>query len=640
MTGRELERARVVNTASKQAPTEAVVLDYRHQNNKVAVGSNLSKLFCTILHQRLLNFSNQHNLIPQNQIGYKKQARTTDHILTLKCIIDKYIFSTNRKYLFSCFVDFKSAFDTVWRKALIYKLLKLEIGGSFIATLESMYSDVSYCIKLNSQTTDKVTSNTGVKQGCVLSPVIFNLFLADLPATFDDSCHPVENFNSKLNCLMFADDIVLLSESAEGLQNSLNKLNIYCKKWKLTLNTDKTKVIIFNRGGHQIKKFRFTYNSNEIQITQKYCYLGILFTSSGLFTEAIKSLSEKASKAFYMLRKLNTRDNTKLTLKLFDSLVSPILHYSCEVWAPFLFKKFKNDNFLSICDTAPIENLNIKLCKYILGVGKKSTNLAVKGELGRSPLLIKATQLSVKFWHRLNILDTNTFVKKSYLDDIIMNHKNYSGWSHCIYNIMNNFGMGDIWENQADPDLTANHFFTHQMYNLYKEQWLKAVKYSSKLKNYAKFKVDFNIENYLLFMPTKSRRNFTKFRISNHNLSIETGRYTNPKTPPEHRMCLFCLNNCVEDEFHFLLNCPFYTVERESLLDKLKFLDINDFECEESFVSLMSSTDYDVCTILCKYVQDCYEKRNSFIVKEGGCYRTSPDLLFYVESSRLSHIII
>ena len=178
------------------------------------------------------------------------------------------------------------------------------------------------------------------------------------------------------------------------------------------------------------------------------------------------------------------------------------------------------------------------------------------------------------------------------------------------------------------------------MHNLYKEQWLQAVKYSSKLKNYAKFKVDFNIENYLLFMPTKSRRNFTKFRISNHNLSIETGRYTNPKTPPEHRMCLFCLNNCVEDEFHFLLNCPFYTVERESLLDKLKFLDINDFECEESFVSLMSSTDYDVCTILCKYVQDCYEKRNSFIVKEGGCYRTSPDLLFYVEASRLSHIII
>ena len=377
----------------------------------IAVGSNLSKLFCSILHQRLLKFANDNNLIPQNQIGYKKKARTTDHILTLKCIIDKYIFSTNRKYLFSCFVDFKSAFDTVWRKALIYKLLKMEIGGNFLMTLESMYSDVSYCIKLNSHTTDPVTSNAGVKQGCVLSPAIFNLYLSDLPSIFDQSCDPVDNFDTKLSCLMFADDIVLLSESAEGLQNSLNKLNMYCNKWKLTLNTDKTKVVIFNRGGHIIRKFKFLYGINEIQITQRYCYLGIVFTASGLFTEAVKSLTEKASKTFYMLRQLNTRDNIKVTFKLFDSLVSPILYYGCEIWAPFLAKKLNNDNFQSLCDTSPIENLNVKLCKHILSVGRKSTNLAVKGELGRFPILLKALQHAVKFWHRLNTLDTNTIVK-------------------------------------------------------------------------------------------------------------------------------------------------------------------------------------------------------------------------------------
>ena len=83
----------------------------------IAVGSNLAKLFCSVLHLRLSAFIECNTLIPTNQIGYKKKSRTVDHILTLKNIIDKYILKAPRKYLFTCFMDFKSAFDTVWRKA-------------------------------------------------------------------------------------------------------------------------------------------------------------------------------------------------------------------------------------------------------------------------------------------------------------------------------------------------------------------------------------------------------------------------------------------------------------------------------------------------------------------------------------------
>ena len=145
----------------------------------IAVGSNLAKLFCSILHSRLSKFAEEKNLIPSVQIGYKKKTRTIDHILTIKNIIDKYIFKLPRKYLFSCFVDFKSAFDTIWRKALIHKLLTYEIGGNFLTILHRMYSEVFYCVKLQSGISDKIASNVGVKQGCVLSPTLFNLFLAD-----------------------------------------------------------------------------------------------------------------------------------------------------------------------------------------------------------------------------------------------------------------------------------------------------------------------------------------------------------------------------------------------------------------------------------------------------------------------------
>ena len=98
---------------------------------------------------------------------------------------------------------------------------------------------------------------------------------------------------------MFADDIVILSESNAGLQNSLNKLHAYCSKWNLTVNSDNTKVVIFNKGGHILVNYSFVYGPNTIDIVSIYCYLGIMFTASGSFTEAIKCLYNKASKAFF-----------------------------------------------------------------------------------------------------------------------------------------------------------------------------------------------------------------------------------------------------------------------------------------------------------------------------------------------------
>ena len=160
-------------------------------------------------------------------------------------------------------MDFKSAFNTVWRKALIYKLLTFGIAGNFLSVLRSMYDEVSYCVKINGGVTDKIKSNVGVKQGCVLSLTLFNLYLADLPLVFDNHCDPIRNFDTNIKCLMFADDIVLMSETADGLQNCINRLQGYCNKWKLTLNTKKKQVLIFNKGGLRLKKFKFYYEHDE-----------------------------------------------------------------------------------------------------------------------------------------------------------------------------------------------------------------------------------------------------------------------------------------------------------------------------------------------------------------------------------------
>ena len=113
----------------------------------------------------------------------------------------------------------------------------------FFNVIESMYENVSYRVKVDGVLSTAIPSNVGVKQGCLVSPLLFNLFLSDLPDIFTTECDPVKIHNVSLNCLMFADDLVLMSESANGLQKCLSKLQHYCDTWSLKVNVSKTKVV-------------------------------------------------------------------------------------------------------------------------------------------------------------------------------------------------------------------------------------------------------------------------------------------------------------------------------------------------------------------------------------------------------------
>ncbi len=152
-------------------------------------------------------------------------CKTSDHILTLKTLTDKY-FHKNKK-LFVCFIDFRKEFDSVWRDALVYKLLKANVGGMFGRLIQNIYALSSVQIKLREGLTGAFQDNIGVKQGCVLSPTLFKLFINDLPSVFSDKCHPATLYNTKVTSLMFADDVVLTSESKEGLQQALFKTNFW-----------------------------------------------------------------------------------------------------------------------------------------------------------------------------------------------------------------------------------------------------------------------------------------------------------------------------------------------------------------------------------------------------------------------------
>ena len=161
----------------------------------------------------------------------------------------------------------------------------------------------------------------------------------------------------KLYVLLYADDTVLVAESAEDLQKSITLMKNYCDLWKLNINASKTKITLFLRGRtRNIPKFQF--GETQLEVTDQYKYLGLIFNFNGKFTNAKKLLYDKGTRAMFALlrRGRQLQLPVDIMIHLFDTLVKPVLLYGSEIWAHE--------------GTEILEKLHLRFCKYILLVNK------------------------------------------------------------------------------------------------------------------------------------------------------------------------------------------------------------------------------------------------------------------------------
>ena len=208
----------------------------------ISLSSCFSKLFTSILNQRLTKFAFDHKIFSTSQLGFLAGCRTSDALLILHNIVDYYC-RKKEQYVFGCFVDFQKAFDSIPRRILFQKLLDHNINGKFYDCLVNMYCKDIACVKISDSMTPSFSTNQGVKQGCILSPTLFNIFLADLQGiSHNELCEPVQiSENLKLGCLIWADDLLLLSKSEAGLKKMLYTLNSYAATNGMTLNLKKNR---------------------------------------------------------------------------------------------------------------------------------------------------------------------------------------------------------------------------------------------------------------------------------------------------------------------------------------------------------------------------------------------------------------
>ena len=507
--------------------------------------SCIGKVFTAVLNKRLSDYVNHYEILCENQTGFRKGYSTTENIFVLQSLID--LLRARKRKLYCAFIDFSKAFDRVWRPGLWQKLIKNDIKGNFLRVIQNMYKNIQSCIKLKGEYSPFFPCETGVRQGENLSPLLFSLFLNDLESYLSNKgCKGVDFSNEdlidvvvKILVLLYADDTILISDNPDDLQKNLNAFSNYCNEWKLKVNIQKTKIVIFGSRGCRGPKFK--YNDIEIEIVEQYKYLGIIFKQNGNFNAALLHLSTQAKKAMHLLyvRIQNLCLPVDCQLLLFDQTIAPILQYGCEIWG-----------FSSL---AIIEKIYTEFLRYILKLKKSTPLVMLHGETGTVPLSLSVKIRTVCFWSKLISGSPNKLSSLTYrllLNDFQLfqiKHK----WICFVKNILDQCGLSYIWTTQNIPDyLWLKNNVKLILHDQYKQFWSNYISCSTKCNSYALFKTQLVLEPYLSILPVHFRSCLLKFRTTNHRFPIETGRWQ--KIDRQERKCTLCTKNDIGDEFHYL----------------------------------------------------------------------------------------
>lgn len=516
----------------------------------VCLQSCISKLFSSFMNNRLTSYLEDNDLLADEQNGFRRQRSCEDHVFTLNSII------RNNQNIIATFVDLKKAFDFVDRDMLLYKLLLKNIDGKLYNSVKSIYSLTSASIRINNTMTDWFTCYSGVKQGDNLSPTLFSIFINDLVQEINNLELGIDIHSKKLSLLLYADDIVMFATNENDMQLMLNTLHNWCKKWRVLINTDKSKVVHFRSGRRPRTSFQFKIGDNMLQITEQYKYLGVIFHEKKTFESNADNLAKAGGRALgALISKVHGLKDCGVSTfqKLFYSCVAPIIDYNAAIWG---FKGFN-------C----IDNVQNKAIRYFLGVHKFAPKSAIIGDMGWLPSRHRHFQHMVRYWNRLMKMPDDRLCKQVFLWDYNRCNNN---WSSDLKSVMNDIGLNHQFSNKLVCDLNT---VNDSLVEKYAHEWFDMNENSPKLRTYKTFKSFFQIEPYVKMNLSKSERSMmAQFRCGILPLRIETGRYVGE--PKHQRICRLCdTDNVIEDEIHFLTECCFYNDIRTELVNNINGLD-------------------------------------------------------------------
>ena len=313
-----------------------------------------------------------------------------------------------------------------------------------------MYDNSCAKVKLLNKHSHKIDIVCGTEQGHPLSPELFKCYIQAMSEQINEEfengdTNRVPIINSvEISHLLCADDLVLIGQDKTSLQRMLNILYEYCSQWGLTVNMDKTAIMVFSKSGRLLKESNdFLYGSNKINSVREYCYLGITFSLTGSLNNAQQKLHQKGLRSYFSLKKMVDVGSLRKTVlfKLFDSLIVPVVGYGCQVWLPetHLFKSLdhhpSHNSVLQAISKDPLENLHLAFMKWSLGVSRKTSNAPIWGDTGRYPLGIELSKQVFNYFERLKKLDNEnsaSLVRHAFCEQRYLNLSWYASLNAAI----------------------------------------------------------------------------------------------------------------------------------------------------------------------------------------------------------------
>lgn len=361
----------------------------------ISLISHASKVLLKIIQKRIT--PRIEEVLSETQAGFRKRRSTTEQIANLRILNEK--IRDAGQVIFHNFIDFRKAFDRVWQDAMWHTMNKGNIGKEITELVKNLYESARSKVLISDQYSDWFETKVGVRQGCLLSPTLFNLFLERIMTD------ALENYQGGVKCagrrvtdLRYADDIDLMAESEEGIQELTKRLEEASRKYGMEISTEKSKVMVVgkreNIDNHQ--HIKVSVDSKELEQVQSFTYLGSTIDESGDSEKEIRIRIGRATSALVKLEKTWKAKNITLKNKilLMKSLVESTLLYACESWT--IIKKMEKK----------IGAFEMKCYRRLLGISwkEKKTNDFVRRELNRicgfnpEPLVEIAKRRKLKYF--------------------------------------------------------------------------------------------------------------------------------------------------------------------------------------------------------------------------------------------------
>ena len=402
---------------------KAILDNYRG----IAISNSLQKVFTRILERRLRSLIENNNWLSEIQGGFRDNRSTIDQLFILTSIAERA--KATKNTTFFAFIDLKKAFDSIPRPKLWSCLKSFGLGGKFSRLLQTLYSDHKCKAETIGGWTDWVHSKIGVKQGCVLSPLLFNLYLTKVEKALLQSNLGILVGNTKIPALFFADDMVLMAESEEDLNILLTILIDTLLSISLFINFDKSELLIIGKNLNSRYSDlwpitdSFGNTLGQLKIVDSYRYLGIVICNSILYSSHLSKSDSTCMNKSSLVKILSSDSSNRIEASslLWLGKMIPAILYGAEL---IIFpKKWINKT----------ERAQLRLARFLLRVNSKTSSLAIRRELGWSSINEVVESYKLRYWDHLQSLHDHHWAKQTL--NMILTSSHPSKWYSTIVNI-------------------------------------------------------------------------------------------------------------------------------------------------------------------------------------------------------------